>query len=604
MSNNIFERSEPAPESKDNIAKVFDFDRRAFVLRVMLCAGLAACSIIIAILSWDVILAVLLLSIVLPLAIVMAWFAALRLRMAGPIVVLDRNGLWDQRLGLEAVPWSAVRAILLDRNNDVVLEIGHAADIAKSAQREEVLGFLPLGSYRQAGRVHVKLDDLNASVPEFLAAMDAMLPHHMQAPVCPAVLRRRPRQLVRPVLSGVVTGMIVASLVAVAGGVRDSETIYRGLGYASDLGVLPGDSGGYGFGRLMPRSSIAVQDQRVRLGYMYHEGRGVPRDDTKAVEQFRLAAAVGVAEAQSVLGFFRENGIGVPQDFVKALVWYRRAEARGDSWARTRLALMYRDGRGVPRDLERAFQLFRTSADQGDRTAQYYLGQALENGWGAAENIAAAIEWYAAAANQGHAGAEYKLGLLYRDGRYLSRDLGRSLEWLQRSGREGYPPAQFALGLAYELGLSVKSDPIQADFWYYLAEWHGHPGARARREQTRSLLGQKERLAARVYRQRWLREHLLAGEAKDAFADYRMATGPKAFAVSMTGVFAAVDKAANEDDAARRAIFRCQEYARTCLLYARGERLVAGMEEPPIKAQVVRRGQPPIGLQLSLRPEK
>ena len=71
---------------------------------------------------------------------------------------------------------------------------------------------------------------------------------------------------------------------------------------------------------------------------------------------------------------------------------------------------------------------------------------------------------------------------------------------------------------------------------------------------------------------------LLDETAKRVFADYRKAAAPKAFAVSMSGAYAVVEGATTEDDAAKRAVSRCQEYARTCLLYALGKKIVVGMK--------------------------
>ena len=44
---------------------------------------------------------------------------------------------------------------------------------------------------------------------------------------------------------------------------------------------------------------------------MYANGRGVPKDDAKAVEWYQKAAVQGNAAAQSKLGFMYEAGRGV-----------------------------------------------------------------------------------------------------------------------------------------------------------------------------------------------------------------------------------------------------------------------------------------------------
>jgi TPR repeat protein len=414
-----------------------------------------------------------------------------------------------------------------------------------------------------------------------------MLPHDMQAPSCPAVLRRRPQQLVRPIFAGVVAGMMVGILVVAFGASRENTVIYRDLGAAKDLGIQPGDGVGAGFGRKGQPPANGAIDERVRLGHMYYGGYGVPQDDVRAARQFSLAAADGVAHGQAALGFFRENGIGVPQDFIKALNWYRKASEQGDSWARTRLALMYRDGRGVPRDMEHAFKLFKSAAQQGEVSAQYFLAEAYENGWGMAENAKEAIKWYGDAAAQGHAKAEYRLGILYSDGRSMPRNEAQAVSWFERSARQGYAPAQFAFGMAYELGLGVPLDPIRALLWYSLAEWHGHAGVTHRRDQYLRSLSEVERQAASLYRRRWLRENFLSDDLVGKFREYQKMRDPKAFAASMNGAWAISEGAGNQGDAARAALTRCRRLAQICLLYALGDQVVIGIDLREVNALIM-----------------
>ena len=67
---------------------------------------------------------------------------------------------------------------------------------------------------------------------------------------------------------------------------------------------------------------------QVNLGRIYHDGRGVPQDDTAAVQWYRLAADQGLAVAQVNLGSMYEDGRGVPQDYVQAHMWYNLSAAR------------------------------------------------------------------------------------------------------------------------------------------------------------------------------------------------------------------------------------------------------------------------------------
>ena len=70
---------------------------------------------------------------------------------------------------------------------------------------------------------------------------------------------------------------------------------------------------------------------QTNLGFMYSRGRGVGKDDRKAVRWYRKAAEQGDATAQSNLGFMYERGRGVGKDDREAVRWYRKAAEQGYS---------------------------------------------------------------------------------------------------------------------------------------------------------------------------------------------------------------------------------------------------------------------------------
>ena len=66
---------------------------------------------------------------------------------------------------------------------------------------------------------------------------------------------------------------------------------------------------------------------QFHLGFMYHQGQGVPQDDAEAVKWYRLAADQGFADAQWFLGMMYTDGQGVPQDYVRGYMWINLAVA-------------------------------------------------------------------------------------------------------------------------------------------------------------------------------------------------------------------------------------------------------------------------------------
>ena len=69
-----------------------------------------------------------------------------------------------------------------------------------------------------------------------------------------------------------------------------------------------------------------------------------------AEQQLRLAAEQGYASAQLSLGFMYADGRGVLKDDAKAVKWFRLAAEQGDARSQSNLGLMYVDGRGVLKD--------------------------------------------------------------------------------------------------------------------------------------------------------------------------------------------------------------------------------------------------------------
>ncbi len=65
---------------------------------------------------------------------------------------------------------------------------------------------------------------------------------------------------------------------------------------------------------------------------MYAEGRGVPRDETKAVECYQKAATQGNELAQLSLGNMYLEGKGVTKDDVRAYAWYSLLIRQLNGW--------------------------------------------------------------------------------------------------------------------------------------------------------------------------------------------------------------------------------------------------------------------------------
>src|SRR5262245_5096499 len=89
---------------------------------------------------------------------------------------------------------------------------------------------------------------------------------------------------------------------------------------------------------------------QYRLGLLYGEGKGIPRDSLQAKEWVEMAAMQGHPGAQLHLGTLYLEGNGAPQSGQMALVWFGRAAEQDNGLACAKLGGMYARGRGVLQD--------------------------------------------------------------------------------------------------------------------------------------------------------------------------------------------------------------------------------------------------------------
>jgi localization factor PodJL len=150
------------------------------------------------------------------------------------------------------------------------------------------------------------------------------------------------------------------------------------------------------------------------LALRYAEGRGVDKDDAKAVSLVTKAAQQGLVVAEYRLGAIYERGIGVPKDLVQARNWYEKAAKGGNRKAMHNLAVLYADGVAIGQNFQEAARWFRQGAEYGLADSQYNLAILLERGMGVEKNLAEAAKWYAIASGQGDSGAAERLDALKR----------------------------------------------------------------------------------------------------------------------------------------------------------------------------------------------
>ena len=100
----------------------FDLDTRLYVTRLMLCSGLAVCSIIAVLFAELPRVVVLPLLLAVPLTGLVAWLSYRKLQGRQPVIVVGRRGIWDRRLGLGVIAWTDVVRIRTDFSGNIILD--------------------------------------------------------------------------------------------------------------------------------------------------------------------------------------------------------------------------------------------------------------------------------------------------------------------------------------------------------------------------------------------------------------------------------------------------------------------------------------------------
>lgn len=183
-------------------------------------------------------------------------------------------------------------------------------------------------------------------------------------------------------------------------------------------------------------------------------GKGMDRDEKKAVEFLLEAALSDVPGAKCMLGLCYYEGSGVTKDFFKSAELFSQAHEEGDIDGTFRLALAYYSGEGVSKNVARAVQLCTEASTKGHLEATYRLG-----GWylvgdaGLEMDKVKGIEYLSHAANKGFFQAAYSLSKIYIDGEGVAVDIPKGVELCRKAAEGGHDEAQYSLGTFYVNGI-------------------------------------------------------------------------------------------------------------------------------------------------------
>jgi hypothetical protein len=134
-------------------------------------------------------------------------------------------------------------------------------------------------------------------------------------------------------------------------------------------------------------------DAQCDLGIMYLEGKGVEKNEKKAVDYFQKAAEQGHADAQLNLAVSYENGEGIAKDMTKAIIWYCKAVEQGDADAQIQLERLLTDELNSEKAKSDIFNWLQQAAVQNLKFAQNALIKSYSLGLGISQDLKLATYW-------------------------------------------------------------------------------------------------------------------------------------------------------------------------------------------------------------------
>ncbi len=188
-------------------------------------------------------------------------------------------------------------------------------------------------------------------------------------------------------------------------------------------------------------------EQLYENGRRYEYGKGVSKNDSKALSFYLKAAEAGHVEAQARTGLFYAFGRRTGENVKKALFWYEKAARQGHYGAQNNLAnILWTGPKGVKKDREKALDFWFLSAMHGYGEAQlkmalFYLSRGEQD----PAAYRKAYYWNFQAALQGLPEAQWWLGMLREAGKGVEKDMKTAVHWYKKAAANGHREAKARL---------------------------------------------------------------------------------------------------------------------------------------------------------------
>ncbi|MCU1245926.1 MAG: hypothetical protein JWN02_1836, partial [Acidobacteria bacterium] len=215
----------------------------------------------------------------------------------------------------------------------------------------------------------------------------------------------------------------------------------------------------------------------TRLGWLFDNGSGVPKDEDQAATLYDRACRAGSAYGCAALGYFRLEH----DQPAEALPLLNTACEGNDASACAGVAFLYATGKGVPQNDVAALPLYQRSCNLGNPNGCYNVGEMIGDGRGAPKDDVLAVAAYEDGCEGGNSSACTNLGYFIENGRGAPADAKKAAELYRRGCQATTCSVSNALGCvnlgrAYRDGIGLPRDEKQAvQIFGELCERPPHP---------------------------------------------------------------------------------------------------------------------------------
>lgn len=202
----------------------------------------------------------------------------------------------------------------------------------------------------------------------------------------------------------------------------------------------------------------------------------LPASESASLDALRQASEAGDASAQLELAIRLRDGKGVGKDEKRALHWAHQAADQGHPEALDYVGFVYLRGALVKRNTAVAFGYFQAAAGESPQAA-FNLGQCYYGAQGTEQDCAKGLEWWEKAAAMGHGRAAAAAAMAYWSGEGIPPDPVKARQLAERSAELDNASGLVVLG---EMHFQEGELEAARECWTKASELHptgetGHP---------------------------------------------------------------------------------------------------------------------------------